>query len=182
MELGVLTLDYFPPQYWQWNPGYWLSVGHLVLPLAFFVVNMTNRKYGPGYAFAQVVVTWILIGLIAASVMIRFGDLSTESPFPPAQTTTAFLAAFMIAQLANIRSFDRTRGRTWWGAPFISILWASGIYVAIFYPISMMGMNESFVPRMVTDFALKAVSAVLLLLPYQFMRKMIRPTSGYGGA
>jgi queuosine precursor transporter len=182
MEENVIALDWFPPYQWQWNPGYWLTAGHLLLPLSFFVVNITNRKRGPHYALGQVVASWVLLGMVAAYVIVRFGGLSSESPFPPLQTSLGFMGAFVVAQLVNIRIYDRTRGRTWWGAPLISVLWACAIYVLIFHPVSMLGMNESFVPKMVTDFTIKAASAVILLIPYALMRRMVKPAPGYGGA
>lgn len=182
MEEGVTALDLFPPQLWQWNPGYWLTVGHVMLPLAFLVQNLTNRRFGPGYALGQVILTWAVLGSGALYVMMRFGEMSSESPFPPMQTTTAFLGAFFVAQLVNIRVFDRTRGRTWWGAPLISTIWASAIYVVIFYPVSMMGLQESFVPRMTVDFVIKLVSAFVLLVPYFLLRPVIKAAPGYGGA
>lgn len=182
LEDGVVALDLFPPHLWEWNPGYWLTMGHLMLPLSFFVVNLTSRRRGPSYALGQVLLSWLSLGLMTFIVLSEFGNLSSESLFPPAQTTMAFIVAFMLAQLVNIRVFDRTRGRTWWGAPFVSILWASVIFVIIFYPVSMMGQGQSFVPRMVTDLVLKTLSAGLLLLPYYLLRPMIKPAPGYGGA
>src|SRR6185312_15700520 len=35
----------------------WLTVGHLLVPCCFLSVHLTNRRYGPSYALAQVVVT-----------------------------------------------------------------------------------------------------------------------------
>ncbi len=32
-------------------------MGHLVVPFCFLSVHLTNRRYGPSYAFAQVVVS-----------------------------------------------------------------------------------------------------------------------------
>ena len=182
LEDPIAVLDLFPPHLWQWNPGYWLTVGHLILPLAFFAVNLTNRRYGPGYALGQVVASWALLGAATFLIASEFGGMSSESLFPPQQTSMAFLGGFGLAQLVNIRVFDRTRGRTWWGAPLVSILWASVIFVVVFYPVSMMGQGESFVPRLVTDLILKSLSAVLLLAPYFLLRPLIKSAPGYGGA
>ena len=182
MEDGVVALDLFPPHLWEWNPGYWLTMGHLMLPLSFFAVNLTSRRRGPSFALGQVVLAWMLLGALTYFVMSEFGGMSSESPFPPAQTTLAFVVAFVLAQLVNIRVFDRTRGRTWWGAPFVSILWASLIFVIIFFPVSMMGQGQSFVPRLVIDLVIKTVSAAFLLVPYYLLRPMIKSAPGYGGA
>lgn len=157
-------------------------MGHLLLPLSFFVINMTNRKYGARYALAQVAVTWVLLGLAAFFVMAQFGDWRTDNPFPPLQTSAAFLCAFGVAQFAVVTIFDRTRGRTWWGAPLISLLWASVFYSVIFHIGSNWGLGSPWMSEMVMDLAIKFVIAVLLLIPYQLLRKTIRPLPGYGGA
>lgn len=182
LEHGLPALDLVPPHLWQWNPGYWLSVGHLMLPLAFFVVNLTSRRRGPGFALAQVLVTWLVLGAGALWLSRTFGGLSTESLFPPLETSLAFLGAFGLAQMVNIRIFDRVRGRTWWGAPLWSTLWAGFIFAVIFYPVSMMGQTESFLPHLVTDLVTKIVAAVVLLVPYWLLRPLIKTAPGYGGA
>ncbi len=178
----VTRLDVFPTHLWRWNPGYWLSAGHLVLPLAFFSANLTNRRFGASYAISQVIVTWVILGLSVVMVMYRFGDWGSDSPFPPAQVSLAFVVAFGLAQLVNVNVFEKTRGRTWWGAPLISMVWASAVYVIIFHPVANWGTNEPWMPKMVADFVIKSGEAVLLLLPYHLLRRSIRPLPGYGGA
>jgi uncharacterized PurR-regulated membrane protein YhhQ (DUF165 family) len=178
----VYVFDIFPNHLWAWNPSYWLSAGHLMLPIAFFVVNITNRKYGATYAYGQVIITWVLLAVATLYLMAAFGDWKTDNPFPPLQTSVAFLAAFGVAQIFNVSVFDRTRGRTWWGAPLISLLWASLVYVVIFHPVANWGLDQVWMPKMVTDLSLKWVSALILLVPYHFLRKSIRPMPGYGGA
>lgn len=178
----VTSFDFFPPNYWAWNPGYWLTVGHLLLPLAFFFVNLTNRRFGPVYAVAQVIATWVLLALLVSYILVQFGEGGGESAFPPAQVSVGFLVAFGLAQLVNVNVFDKTRGRTWWGAPLISIVWASLIYVIVFHPVANWGGGEAWMPKMVADFAIKSAIAIALLVPYHLLRKAIRPLPGYGGA
>ncbi len=179
---AVTSFDFFSPNMWAWNPGYWLTFGHMLLPLAFFAANLTNRRFGPIYALAQVLASWVVLGLLVSIILIRFGEGGGESAFPPAQVSVAFLVAFGLAQLVNINVFDKTRGRTWWGAPLISIIWASAVYVIIFHPVANWGLGEVWMPKMVSDFVIKSAIAGVLLAPYFLLRKSIKPMPGYGGA
>ena len=179
---AVTAFDIFPQQLASWNPGSWLTSGHLMLMLAFFVINMTNRKYGAFYAYTQVGVTWVFLGVFTFFFMAQFGDWKSDNPFPPLQTSMAFLGAFGVAQLILISTFDRTRGRTWWGAPLISIIWASVFYAVIFHVVANWGLGKAWMPQFSMDLGLKVVGAILLLIPYQLLRRVVKPLPGYGGA
>ncbi|TNE57064.1 MAG: hypothetical protein EP340_09840 [Alphaproteobacteria bacterium] len=179
---AVVFLDIFPPQLAAWNPSAWLTVGHLMLPLSFFVINMTNRKYGALYAYTQVAATWVLLGAFTLFFMAQFGSWQNDNPFPPMQTSVAFLGAFGVAQVMLVSVFDKTRGRTWWGAPLISVIWASVFYVVIFHVVANWGLGREWMPTLAMDFVIKSVEAILLLVPYQLMRRSVKPLPGYGGA
>ncbi|TNE35718.1 MAG: hypothetical protein EP347_12785 [Alphaproteobacteria bacterium] len=178
----VTFLDIFPPQLAKWNPSHWLTLGHLMLPLAFFVINLTNRKYGALYAYTQVAVTWVLLGMFTVFFMAKFGNWQSDNPFPSLQTSVAFLGAFGVAQIMLVSVFDKTRGRTWWGAPLISVIWASFFYVMIFHVVANWGLGREWMPTLTMDFVIKVVEAIVLLVPYQLMRRSVKPLPGYGGA
>ncbi len=182
MDRFVTGLDFFSAEQWSLNPGYWLTWGHLVLPLAFLMASLTNRRFGQSYAFAQVLMAWVGVGLITAAAYDRWDVLYVESPFPPMQISVAFMVAFVTAQLAQVAIFDKTRGRTWWGAPLFSTLWASLVYVVIFHTMAAWGNGQPWMDTMMVDFVIKAVLAVALLLPYFLLRRRIKSLPGYGGA
>ncbi len=62
----VTQFDVFPPEQWYLNPGYWLTYGHVALPLIFLVLNLVNRRYGPGLTIGSVMVSWVVIGAALA--------------------------------------------------------------------------------------------------------------------
>src|SRR5665213_182460 len=43
----------------------WLNLGLLLLPLTFLAVHLTSRRYGAGYALAQVVLTFAFVAAAA---------------------------------------------------------------------------------------------------------------------
>lgn len=182
LQHQVTAFDVFGPDLWMWNPGYWLTEGHLILAFAFLAVNLTNRRYGGAYAFAQVVIGWVVIGIIGYFAERHLGPSLGASALPALESMLFFAIAFLTAQIVNVEIFDKIRGRTWWGAPLFSVLWASLVFVAIYYPLTSAGQGVPWIERAVADFAIKAVLAVVMLVPYYVMRPLIRPLPGFGGA
>jgi hypothetical protein len=182
MSEPITAFDIFPDEKWFLNPGYWLTKGHLILPFAFLVSNLTNRRYGETYAFAQLIVTWIVIGIALYAFMQAVGGALPFSPLPNKRTSLAFLFAIMIGQSAAIFIFERTRGRTWFGAPLFSALWGQTIFVLLYYTLAYVGMTDPWVNFMMMDLAINVAAAIILLIPYEFLRGIIKPKPGYGGA
>lgn len=176
----IYAFDVFPDEKWYLNPGYWLTAGHLILPLAFLVSALTNRRYGDGYAFAQLALAWIIIGG-ALYWVSQFGGLSI-SLLPTRRTSLAFLFAIIVGQVVGIYVFDRTRGRTWWGAPLFSALWGQTAFILLFYTLAYIGMNDPWTNFMLMDLGFKIAASFLMLIPYHLLRGIIRPLPGYGGA
>ena len=54
-----------PLPYFAEQKARWLTVSHLLLPLAFLTIHLTNRRYGPAYAFAQIV---LALAALAAAI------------------------------------------------------------------------------------------------------------------
>lgn len=178
----VTAFDFFSGEYRAFNPGVWLTAGHLILPFAFLATNLTNRRYGLSYAFWQVLIVWGAIGIASFADRIYTGGATILSQFTESETATAFVIAFVAAQLVNVVVFDRTRGRTWWGAPLMSVVLASLVFCILFHPAIAFGGGEPWMPKMLSDLTIKMIFAIGLLLPYHMMRKSIPAGPGYGGA
>lgn len=178
----ITRFDVFPDSKWYLNPGYWLTVGHFILPLAFFVSILTNRRYGDGYALAQLIVTWAIIGGLIYALLQMADGLMSASPLPSQRVSLAFLFAIIMGQIVGIYVFDQTRGRTWWGAPMFAALWGQTIFVMLFYTLAYVGISDPWVNFMMMDLAIKVVASFLMLIPYGLLRGLIRPLPGYGGA
>ena len=162
------------------QPSTWLTWAHVILPFSFFVIGLTNRRFGLGYALALIAVTWTLIGLAVAG-SLQFGVPATGIELPAMRTCIAFVAAAILGQAIGATFFDRTRGVVWWHAPFFGALAGAIFYVLIFYVGAFAGTGAPWLSRMVVDFGLNAVLAILLLLPYAILRPILRPMPGFGG-
>jgi uncharacterized PurR-regulated membrane protein YhhQ (DUF165 family) len=160
--------------------GRWLTVGHLLVPLSFLCVNLTNRRYGPAYAFSQVV---LALAVSVAFVMLVAPDLA---PYVPARTVPdlrvagAFGAAFFVASFISIVVFDGARGPRWWMAPLLAMLASVVIFDLVFYPAAYAGLAD-WTHRMTVHLEFLAGLAVLSLVPYWFLRGLVRPLPGFNG-
>lgn len=178
----VTGFDVFGPERWMWNPGYWLTVGHLLLPVSFFLLMMTNRKRGAAAAYGQMLGAWLALGVFAFLIQRYYGHSFSVSPLPALGMSLSFLLALGMAQVVSIEIFDKIRGVTWWGAPFFAQLWAALAFVLVYHPLNNLGSSDLWVERMVLDFVIKAAFAILMLVPYALLRKLVRPAPGFGGA
>ena len=158
-----------------------LTLGYLLLPTTFFAIQLTNRRYGPGHAFAQIVVTWIVVaaGLLLARNYI--GEVALPNPFPTTRLLGAFAAALFLAQTVSVIVFDGARGPRWWSAPVFSSLWGAVVFCAIFYPAAFMGTASAWLNEMLLGFGLMAGMTIVLTLPYWLLRPLVRPMPGFGG-
>jgi uncharacterized PurR-regulated membrane protein YhhQ (DUF165 family) len=158
----------------------WLTVGHLLVPVCFLSVHLTNRRYGPSYAFAQVVVA---LALAVAFVMFAVPNLSEVLPFkivPEMRVAFAFGGAFLGASFLSIVVFDGARGPRWWMAPLLGLVSSAVLFCLIYYPAAYAGVT-AWTGQMLTHMEWLAGIAVLLLIPYWSLRPVVRPLPGFGG-
>lgn len=158
----------------------WLTVGHLLVPFCFLGVHLTNRRYGPSTAFAQVVVA---LAVAVAFIMFAVPRLAEYIPFrivPQTRIAFAFGAAFLGASFLSIVVFDGARGPRWWVAPLLGLVSAVVLFCLIYYPAAYAGV-AAWSGRMFTHMELLAGIAVLLLIPYWSLRALVRPLPGFGG-
>jgi uncharacterized PurR-regulated membrane protein YhhQ (DUF165 family) len=152
-----------------------LSIGLALLPVTFFVIQLTNRRYGAAYAYAQIAIAWTL-ALIALPSLVRF-----MSPAPDARVVAAFGAALLQAQLTSVLLFDRLRGPIWWKAPLIASLVSGLLFCLVAFPLAFGGADSNWSREMFDYMELAAGAAVLLLIPYGVLRSRVPPLSGLGG-
>jgi uncharacterized PurR-regulated membrane protein YhhQ (DUF165 family) len=152
-----------------------ISLGAALLPFTFFVVHLTNRRYGAAYALAQVVMAWLL-GLLALPSFIPMLPSA-----PDVRVVAGFGTGLFVAQLAAIILFDRLRGPTWWKAPLLSSLLAGIVLCLIAFPAAFAGTGRTWSPEMVNFLELATAAAVLMLVPYGLLRSLVPPRPGFGG-
>lgn len=162
--------------------GHWLSLGQALLPGAFFAIALTNRRYGPTYAFAQVVLALAAIAGVVVFAADSLRGLLAAHAVPTIRFATSFGVAFFIASFVSILIFDGARGPRWWMAPLFGLIAPAFVFVAIFFPAAYAGLGETdWLPHMFAFFGLMLGAAVLSLIPYWLLRGIVPPLSGFGG-
>jgi uncharacterized PurR-regulated membrane protein YhhQ (DUF165 family) len=159
----------------------WLTLGHVLLILPFFAVMLTNRRYGPAYALAQVM---IAMGVIGSVTVANAGELSTLVPqmaHVPQRTAIAFACAFFVANFVGIVAFDAARGPRWWTAPLAGAVMSAAMFVGVFYSAAYLGKDDDWANQMLVHGGVLAAAGVAMLVPYWMMRRILPPLPGYNG-
>jgi uncharacterized PurR-regulated membrane protein YhhQ (DUF165 family) len=151
-----------------------------MVPLTFFVIALTSRRYGAAHAFAQVLIAWA-----AGIALIWFGTADLPQlagrPLPAVNVITGFGAGLLLGQLFSVAVFDGTRGPRWWTAPLFALLFGGLLLALLAFPLSYMGTSVDWIARLGTYAGIMSASAVLLLVPYWLLRPLVPPQSGFGG-
>ena len=163
------------------QPSIWLTQGHILVPAAFLLNNLVNRRYGLDTALWHVVVSWAVLGVFVAASMARLDPRLPEIVLPPMLMVSAFVGALIVAHAIAAFFFDRTRGTDWWTAPLYASLIGGVVFVGIYYSIVQPGGEGVWLNRMIIDAGVKVAMAFVLLIPYFLLRPIVRPLPGFGG-
>lgn len=157
----------------------WLTWGAFTYPAAFFVTDLTNRRFGPGRA-RRVVYAGFALAVVVSGVL--------ASP----RIALASASAFLIAQLLDVHVFDRLRRQAWWRAPLASSALGSLIDTAWFFTLAFAGTGLGtatyfglqapvWVGWALGDLCVKLLVALALLAPFGLLRSLIpaRETVGH---
>ncbi len=159
---------------------HWLNMGLLLLPLTFLAVHLTGRRYGAGYAFAQVFLTY------AAGVALAVFARDTLTMILGQQqlalrVVIGFAAGLFAAHMVAIFLFDRLRGPRWWQAPLFASLFGGIVLSGVAFPASYFGTPTDWAGQMLDYMAVTSAAAILLVIPYWMLRGLVPPRSGFGG-
>jgi uncharacterized PurR-regulated membrane protein YhhQ (DUF165 family) len=157
-----------------------LTWGAFTYPIAFFITDITNRRYGPKKArlivfFGFIVAVFLSIWFATPRIAIASGT------------------AFLTAQLIDVIIFSKLRDAKWWKAPLISSSIGSVIDTIIFFSIAfsasfvIFGSNDDFaisqisffgmdflqVPRWFSWAVVKIIVALALLFPFAIIKNKI---------
>ncbi len=158
----------------------WLTLGDLLVPLTFLAIHVTNRRYGAGYALAQVVGAWAF-GLAAIWAARSDLGLLVSRPLPQMREALAFGGALFLGQIFAVAVFDRTRGPKWWQAPLFASFWGGVILCLIGFPAADIGTATDWTTPMLSYLGVMTAAAIVLVGPYWAIRGIVTPTSGFGG-
>ncbi len=153
-----------------------LTWGGLTYPVSFLVTDLTNRHFGPERA-RKVVIAGFIIGVVLSFVL--------ATP----RIAIASGTAFLVGQLLDIGVFNRLRRLEWWRAPLIGSVVGSAIDTALFFSIAFYAVEPMGVPVKffglvtmplwvslgATDFLVKVAIALVALLPYGALLKVVTP-------
>ena len=160
-----------------------LTWGAFTYPIAFLVTDTTNRIFGSRSArkvvavgFALGVVLTVLaavgiaIGVSQASSMTTWQALWNDpEALSMLRIALASGAAFLVAQLLDIKVFDFLRQKVWWKAPAASSLIGSFFDTLIFFLLAFAGTGLPWMSWAIGDFCAKLVMIMLLLYPFRLM-------------
>lgn len=144
-----------------------LTWGAFTYPFAFLVNDLTNRRFGPEaarrVAFAGFAVAVVLSAILATP-----------------RIALASGTAFLVAQLVDVRIFDRLRHGSWWRAPLASSLIGSALDTALFFTLAFAwsGVGSAdywglvlpvWVAWAFFDFLVKVLHAMAMLAPFRLI-------------
>jgi queuosine precursor transporter len=138
----------------------WLTWGAFSYPVSFLVTDLTNRRLGSQRARLVV-----YAGFAVAVVL----SIALATP----RIALASGSAFLLAQLLDIAVFERLRQGTWWRAPLVSSLLASAVDTALFFSLAFAATGLPWATWAIGDFAVKVGMAVVMLIPYWSLRRII---------
>ena len=164
-----------------WLPGFaqgqFLILSDLILPGCWRVIHLTNRRFGPDYAFGNLVAGMALALVVA---VIDPWDVRTSLPDQASLSTravAAFVLVFAAANFTGVIFFDAAQGPRWWTAPLVGSVAASFFFSGLYDPLAFGRLCF----EALTHFALFLGVSPVLMLPYFLLRPTMKPMSGMNG-
>ena len=164
MGVVVLSSNYlvqFPIKYYNLEEV--LTYGAFTYPIAFLITDLANRSYGKLVA-RKIVYIGFLIGVaFTLFFSTNFSDLISV------RIAIGSGTAFMVAQLLDIKIFDRLRKKQWFVAPLTSSFIGSIVDTFLFFSISFYGTGIAWVTLSLGDLAVKVLVALIMLIPFRLL-------------
>lgn len=159
-----------------WLNENWFNYGQFTFPVTFLITDIVNRLFGARRAL------WVIaIGFLGgvAFFVAGGGDIGAgfADPWSVGRIALGSLTAFVVGQMLDIGIFNSLRQSAWWFGPLVSSLVASLIDTVIFYGIAA-GGSENWMNFASVDFGVKALVAVVALVPFRLVIAGIFARSG----
>ena len=164
MGVVVLTSNYlvqFPVKYYGLKDI--LTYGAFTYPIAFLITDLANRFYGKLLAKKIVYVGFIIGIFFTLFFSTNFSDLISI------RIAIGSGVAFLIAQLIDVKIFDKLRKKKWYIAPLTSSIIGSTIDTFLFFSISFYGTEMPWLTLSLGDLAVKIFVALLMLIPFRLL-------------
>jgi len=165
----ITALDVFPAEYWTWNPGFWLTPGHLILILLWPAGLTARRLMGKRPALIAALLHWAIIAALLGWLYGTYGALFSVSPLPPVQVCAAFIGAMGFSEYLMWRNlFPRPVRVT-------DAAWIAGAYSALFNALIYGQDPTSTAPRLIIQTLIYMIGAGLvgaILVPLTRTRRI----------
>ena len=140
-----------------------LTYAAFTYPITFLITDLANRKYGKIIA-RRVVYFGFFIGIILTLYFsTNFEDLISI------RIAIGSGAAFLVAQLLDVRVFDLLRKKIWFIAPLSSSLLGSLIDTFLFFSISFYNTDVPWITLAIGDFIVKVLISLIMLIPFRLL-------------
>ena len=170
MGVVVLSSNYlvqFPINYYGLNEI--LTYGAFSYPIAFLITDLANRSYGK-FVARKIVYFGFFLGI---GFTILF---STDfADYISIRIAIGSGTAFLVAQLLDVRIFDKLRKKEWFIAPITSSLTGSTIDTFLFFSISFYATGVPWVTLSLGDLTVKILVALIMLIPFRLLLKTFKP-------
>ena len=148
-----------------------LTYGAFSYPIAFFITDLSNRRYGKNTAKK---IVYLGFGL---GVFLTFYFSTNYSDLISIRIAIGSGAAFLISQLIDVNIFDKLRKKVWYIAPLTSSLIGSTIDTFLFFYISFYGAKVNWLTLAFGDLSVKIFVALFMLIPFRLLLTHIRDNS-----
>ncbi len=170
MGVVVLISNYlvqFPVTYFDLQEI--LTYGAFSYPVAFLITDLANRTYGKIIA-RKIVYVGFAVGIIfTLLVSTNFADLISV------RIAIGSGTAFLVAQLLDVQIFDKFRKKKWFIAPLTSSFIGSTVDTFLFFSISFYATGVPWVTLSIGDLTVKILVALIMLIPFKLLLKIIKP-------
>ena len=172
MSFVVVVSNYlvqFPVNYFGLKDV--LTYGAFSYPIAFLITDLANRRYGKKIA-KKIVYLGFAVG-----IFLTFCFSTNYSDFISIRIAIGSGSAFLVAQLIDVKIFDKLRREKWFVAPFASSLIGSIIDTFLFFSISFYGTNVNWFTLSLGYLFVKILFVLLLLIPFRILLSHIKEIS-----
>ena len=164
MGVVVLSSNYlvqFPIKYY--NLEEILTYGAFTYPIAFLITDLANRSYGKLVARKIVYIGFVIGISFTLFFTTSFSDLISI------RIAIGSGAAFMVAQLLDVKIFDQLRKKQWFVAPLTSSFIGSIVDTFLFFSISFYGTGIPWITLSFGDLAVKILVTLIMLIPFRLL-------------
>tara|TARA_Y100000590_G_scaffold174525_1_gene199570 strand:- start:37 stop:558 length:522 start_codon:yes stop_codon:yes gene_type:complete len=148
-----------------------LTYGAFTYPIAFLITDLANRFFGKDKAYKIVYFGFFLGVSFTIFFSTNFSDIISL------RIAIGSGAAFIVAQILDVKIFDILRKKEWFVAPLTSSFFGSTVDTFLFFSISFFGTGVPWITLSIGDLTVKIFVALLMLIPFKLAVSIKKATS-----